>query len=419
MSPSDFAANLLAWTLQSSLIFLVGFGLPRFLRLDPPGLRLRYWQALLVFALLIPALTIERTFPLALGGETITARWLESVAAAPDGAQGMLSGTWLALGLLAAGALARMAWILGGLYLLARRAARATAFAPAPALGEIAGLGEARLLLSEEVHGPVTFGLRRAAILLPPHFPTLPLATQRGVLCHELEHVRRGDWLSILAEETLRAVLWFHPGVWLVLDRIELAREQVVDDAVVRRTGQRRAYLEALWSLACHPGLGAPSLPFLNRGHLRARVAQLTQEIRMSRSRALAATIAFACLLALTAAGSAMLFPFSAQADGGTKAAAPSKAADDAITRPVRISGPAPVYPESAKNEKIQGNSVLRVTIGTDGKVRNPKVISSAGHPDLDQAAIDAVEQWLFKPATLNGENVEVEFTVTLRFQLE
>ena len=90
------------------------------------------------------------------------------------------------------------------------------------------------------VESPETFGWRRPVVLLPAGFEELPIQTQRGILCHELLHVRRRDWLAALFEEGMRALLGFHPGVWMLLARIALSRGQVVDGDAVRLTGSRR-----------------------------------------------------------------------------------------------------------------------------------------------------------------------------------
>jgi protein TonB len=73
-----------------------------------------------------------------------------------------------------------------------------------------------------------------------------------------------------------------------------------------------------------------------------------------------------------------------------------------------------PVYPPLAKQARIQGVVILEAVIGKDGAVNEIKVIS--GHPLLQQAAIDAVSQWKYKPTLLNGEPVEVVTTVTVNF---
>jgi periplasmic protein TonB len=76
-----------------------------------------------------------------------------------------------------------------------------------------------------------------------------------------------------------------------------------------------------------------------------------------------------------------------------------------------------PVYPPLAKQARIQGVVILEAIIGRDGAVTEVKVIS--GHPLLQQAAIDAVSQWKYKPTLLNGEPVEVVTTVTVNFAFQ
>jgi TonB family protein len=75
-----------------------------------------------------------------------------------------------------------------------------------------------------------------------------------------------------------------------------------------------------------------------------------------------------------------------------------------------------PVYPQMARIAHVQGDVVLQALIGKDGAVENLRAVS--GHPILIQAAMDAVKQWKYKPYLLNGEPVEVETTITVRFHM-
>ena len=60
----------------------------------------------------------------------------------------------------------------------------------------------------------------------------------------------------------------------------------------------------------------------------------------------------------------------------------------------------------------------LEALIGVDGSVASVRVISAQVHPDLAQAAMDAVRQWKFSPTLLNGREVEVVMNVSISFQL-
>jgi protein TonB len=88
------------------------------------------------------------------------------------------------------------------------------------------------------------------------------------------------------------------------------------------------------------------------------------------------------------------------------------------VTVPQIVSRTDPEYPEIAKQIGLRGIVTLECVIGRDGRVRDPRVVRSA-HPLLDRAAVDAVTQWLFRPATLNGQPVDVYFHLTVRFTLK
>jgi TonB family protein len=75
-----------------------------------------------------------------------------------------------------------------------------------------------------------------------------------------------------------------------------------------------------------------------------------------------------------------------------------------------------PIYPLKAKKEKIEGKVVLAAIIGKDGAVENLAVVS--GPKVLQQASLDAVRQWTYKPFLLNGNPVEVKTTVTVTYTL-
>jgi protein TonB len=75
-----------------------------------------------------------------------------------------------------------------------------------------------------------------------------------------------------------------------------------------------------------------------------------------------------------------------------------------------------PQYPAIPKAAGIHGTVVLQATISRTGSIENLRVIS--GPPMLQQAAIDAVRTWRYKPYLLNGEPVEVETTINVFFNL-
>jgi periplasmic protein TonB len=86
------------------------------------------------------------------------------------------------------------------------------------------------------------------------------------------------------------------------------------------------------------------------------------------------------------------------------------------IKEPKKLKNVAPVYPAIATQARVQGVVILECTISPQGKVTDVKVLR--GIPLLDQAAIDAVKQWVYTPTLLNGVPVPVIMTVTVNFKL-
>jgi protein TonB len=75
-----------------------------------------------------------------------------------------------------------------------------------------------------------------------------------------------------------------------------------------------------------------------------------------------------------------------------------------------------PVYPPIAREARVQGTVMLEATISTSGTIKNLRVLS--GPAMLQQAAIDAVSRWRYRPYLLNSQPVEVETTVSVVFSM-
>ena len=76
-----------------------------------------------------------------------------------------------------------------------------------------------------------------------------------------------------------------------------------------------------------------------------------------------------------------------------------------------------PDYPPIPRTMRIEGTVVLQATIARNGSIENLRVLS--GPALLQQAALDAVAQWRYRPYLLNGQPVEVETTVNVEFKLQ
>lgn len=81
------------------------------------------------------------------------------------------------------------------------------------------------------------------------------------------------------------------------------------------------------------------------------------------------------------------------------------------------ISKVPPIYPKAAIDGHVQGTVKLKTVIDTDGKVIEATYVS--GPTMLVQASIDAVKQWRFKPALLQGVPAQVECEFEVSFHLD
>jgi len=84
---------------------------------------------------------------------------------------------------------------------------------------------------------------------------------------------------------------------------------------------------------------------------------------------------------------------------------------------PYKIVDAAPPYPPLAQRAHVEGVVILEAVIDAQGRVASVRVLRSIAL--LDEAAVDAVKQWRFTPALLNGEAVPVVMTVTVNFTLQ
>jgi len=430
VTPTLFLDNLLLYTLQAALVAAAGLLLPLLFRLREPGPAQRWYQALLLLVLLLP---LFHLFPSAPAGAVSIAfgpARFEPASTLQGFSGWKPSATVAVLVLLASGSLLQFARLLLGVAALGHRYRRGQPLTELPveirALMARAGV-RPRLLLAEGLLGAQAFGFLRPAVLLPRDFDSWPPSVRTSVLAHELGHLRRHDGLSVLIEEVTRALLWFHPAVWLLLERAALCREQAADAEAVALTGERRLYAETLVAVAAARAGHAlvPAVPYLTRGHLVSRVALLTKEVRMDKRR-LAWVLPAAGTLALAVAAlTAWAFPLVVPAAVASPAVVatppppppdppPVSAGEEA---PKALSRVNPVYPEAAKEKGLQGKVYVELVVDEAGKVADARVLKSTD-PVFDAPSLEAVRQWTFEPPTKEGKPVRARFTVTLAFRL-
>lgn len=107
-----------------------------------------------------------------------------------------------------------------------------------------------------------------------------------------------------------------------------------------------------------------------------------------------------------------------ARSQEGPPAGGPPYRVGGDITRPELISNVRPAYTELARRARVTGVVILEATIDERGTVADVRVLK--GLPmGLDRSAVEAVQQWKFRPATLKGQPVAVYYVLTVNFQID
>ncbi|MHC4877990.1 MAG: M56 family metallopeptidase, partial [Planctomycetota bacterium] len=109
------------------------------------------------------------------------------------------------------------------------------------------GLKTARVFASERIREAAVVGFWNPVVLLPASWLTeLPPDVLEAVIAHELAHIRRFDvWVNLL-QRILETLLFYHPMVWWLSNRIRQERELCCDELAVHATGKRGDYAIAL-----------------------------------------------------------------------------------------------------------------------------------------------------------------------------
>jgi uncharacterized protein (TIGR03435 family) len=132
------------------------------------------------------------------------------------------------------------------------------------------------VLLHESLSAPMTCGVLRPVVMLPEDVQNWGEKDLERALVHELEHVRRYDWVIHCFARVACAAYWFHPLVWAAWRQLTLEAERSCDDAVLGNS-EAIAYADQLLGLARRRSTvkRSPALAMANRSDLAARIGAL------------------------------------------------------------------------------------------------------------------------------------------------
>jgi beta-lactamase regulating signal transducer with metallopeptidase domain len=130
----------------------------------------------------------------------------------------------------------------------------------------------------------LTWGVFRPRIVIPAGARSWARERIEVVLAHEIAHIARRDWVVQIAAETVRAVYWFNPLIWVACRRLRHESEQACDDIVLRRGIAAADYASHLLAVArqvVSAGRGWASAPAVaNASTLERRIAAMLNASR-------------------------------------------------------------------------------------------------------------------------------------------
>ena len=319
MNAAGLVRDLTAFSIQIALIVLAVAILVKVLKV-PARVRYHGLRLALVAALVVPWLLrspdVSRPAVVADGQPfRVTLAPVTAVATPHDrsaaASESRTEIPWLSalLGVFVLGVAARGLWLGVGLVKL-RRMTKTGVVVEEPEYTALQDQIGARATIAQVIGlaQPATFGVRRPVVMLPDTLSDAPASVRRAVVTHELFHVRRRDWLFVLAEEVVRTALWFHPAILWLTSQIQLAREEIVDELTVRATGDRRGYVQALLAFADSGGL-TPAPAFARRRQLFHRILGVSKEKVMSRPRIVISSVVLVAVVFAASWSASALFP--------------------------------------------------------------------------------------------------------------
>ncbi len=272
------------------------------------------------------------------------------------------------------------------------------------------------LVTGPGAHGAFTLGTIEPVIYLPDRLlSSLSTSAIRSVLAHELSHIQRFDDLDRQLQALIQTIYFFNPVAWLAGAFRSHENELVCDGLAIHRADlvpadYGRCIVEVL-RLGANPLHNTPM--FLGRRRtMRQRIEAVLDTRPASRTLTIVA-IAIGLFL-LPMAGTSL--HATLEAPMPTPNDDPIRVEGD-VVEPRVVTKVNPKYPPEARSEGLQGTVIVLATIETNGTVSEIEVIEST-REDFEAAAIEAVRQWKFEPATLEGKPVAVEFSLTIRFRL-
>jgi len=248
----------------------------------------------------------------------------------------------------------------------------------------------------------------------------------QALLTHEQTHLKNHDNLLTEAIHLLECLLWWNPAALFLGQQARFFMELSCDQTCIRIL-DRYHYQHAL-AVTLHRQLLNP-IPFAglvtaakgSNSNAISRLKFLDRSFQMNQKHS------FSIALLLFTSGIGIAFPTTAPPSPSTMIQEENNSKDviarvgqSGVTPPVFIHKTKPVYPERAAKIKLQGYVIAEAVLRKDGTVEDIQILRGLGKGKFgfEDATIDALRSWTFKPGEVNGIPADVRMTLKIDFVL-
>jgi beta-lactamase regulating signal transducer with metallopeptidase domain len=290
-------------------------------------------------------------------------------------------------------------------------------------------IGDALVLSSARIAGPVTIALREPVLLLPHgFFEECDDEEFLAAVAHECAHMKRRDFQKNLFYEVASLVIAIHPVTWLVKSQIAQTREMICDEMAIEKLVDTETYTQSLLRLATMVALRSRVRPSHAIGIFDANILEKRVMMMNATKRQFSAFVKYglivpAALLLFSVAtgagamGIAIAPETSSQADGQGKPYGQVYKIGKDVSAPVLIYSAEAEFPKSAKDvgSKFEGTCLIELVVDETGVPEDVHVVRTL-RKDFDESSIESVRQYRFKPAMKAGTPVAVSLKVEVNF---
>jgi len=269
------------------------------------------------------------------------------------------------------------------------------------------------------------------------------------VLVHEQAHIQKNHSLDLIFVELLTLVFWFHPAIWYLRREIKLQHEFEADSFVLKQKMEKTTYQKMLLDMS-FPGSPLTIANPFNYSPLKKRIMMMNKKFQVSYTKAIFSMLAIIPLFAIAVILQSC--EEKSPEDLEKKEEVTTETKDDEVRGEVsediekeddEASGyiftevdkepsfPGGmqemmsflqenlVYPEESRNAGEEGTVFVTFVVKSDGSIANVEVVQGVS-TELDEEAkrvVKMMPEW--EPGKFDGETVNTQFTLPVRFALD